>query len=309
MGPALIHDYGIIGNGRSAALVGPVRIDRLALLAALRQPVAARRAAGRDARRALLDRAHRAVHGDARVRGTNRTSSSPPSPPPTARSAYRSDAGDVRGGQGDDPLPRARDPARVRVRARRASSCASSSIPVRTTRAAPFRSAPRATSAFGSRTARRLYTLRADRPLAQIGPDRRRGPLHAARRRARDVLAGVRPRGARGAATAGSRGHHRRSAPRRGGGSWAARCTYDGPYRHAVDPQRAGAQAAQLRAVGRDRGGADDVAARADRRRSQLGLPLLLDPRRGADGHARCPISATRTKRRRSSTGCCTARG
>ena len=44
---------------------------------------------------------------------------------------------------------------------------------------------------------------------------------------------------------------------------WAARCTYDGPYREAGRAQRARAQAARLRAVGGDRRGADDVAARA----------------------------------------------
>ena len=49
----------------------------------------------------------------------------------------------------------------------------------------------------------------------------------------------------------------------------------DGP------PRRADAEAADLRADRRARGGADHVAARADRRRAQLGLPLHVDPRRG----------------------------
>ena len=49
----------------------------------------------------------------------------------------------------------------------------------------------------------------------------------------------------------------------------------DGP------PLGADAEAADLRADRRARGGADDVAARADRRRAQLGLPLHVDPRRG----------------------------
>ena len=46
-------------------------------------------------------------------------------------------------------------------------------------------------------------------------------------------------------------------------------------------PLGADAEAADLRADRRARGRADDVAARADRRRAQLGLPLHLDPRRG----------------------------
>ncbi len=42
------------------------------------------------------------------------------------------------------------------------------------------------------------------------------------------------------------------------------------------DSQRAGAQVADPCALGRDRCGAHGVASRADRRRAQLGLPLLL---------------------------------
>ena len=45
-------------------------------------------------------------------------------------------------------------------------------------------------------------------------------------------------------------------------------------------PLRAHAEAPDLRADRRARGRADDVAARADRRRAQLGLPLHVDPRR-----------------------------
>ena len=47
------------------------------------------------------------------------------------------------------------------------------------------------------------------------------------------------------------------------------------------DPQRARAQAARPRALRRGRGRGDDVAAGGDRRRAQLGLPLLLGPRLG----------------------------
>src|SRR5437763_6977827 len=47
------------------------------------------------------------------------------------------------------------------------------------------------------------------------------------------------------------------------------------------DSQRSGAEAADPLALGRDRGGSNDIAARADRRRAQLGLPLLLGSRLG----------------------------
>ena len=59
------------------------------------------------------------------------------------------------------------------------------------------------------------------------------------------------------------------------------------PVARCRDPQRAGAQAALLRALRGDRGGGDRVAARGDRRRAQLGLPLLLGARLGI--HARGP--------------------
>ena len=45
-------------------------------------------------------------------------------------------------------------------------------------------------------------------------------------------------------------------------------------------PQRAAAQDPDVRADRRDRRRADDEPARGDRRRAQLGLPLLVDPRR-----------------------------
>src|SRR5947199_10776296 len=47
------------------------------------------------------------------------------------------------------------------------------------------------------------------------------------------------------------------------------------------DSQRSGAEAADPLALGRDRGRSNGIASRTDRRRAQLGLPLLLGPRLG----------------------------
>src|SRR5438552_17784806 len=47
------------------------------------------------------------------------------------------------------------------------------------------------------------------------------------------------------------------------------------------DSQRSGAEAADPFSLGRDRGRRNGIAARADRRRAQLGLPLLLGTRLG----------------------------
>ena len=69
------------------------------------------------------------------------------------------------------------------------------------------------------------------------------------------------------------------------------------PVARRRDPQRAGAQAALPRPVRRDRGGGDHVAARGDRRRAQLGLPLLLGARLGV--HARGAAAARLPERGR----------
>ena len=70
-------------------------------------------------------------------------------------------------------------------------------------------------------------------------------------------------------------------------------------------PVAARAQGAHVRADRRHRGGADDVAARADRRRAQLGLPLLLAARRDADAAGDAATPATATRRAPGATGCC----
>ncbi len=70
---------------------------------------------------------------------------------------------------------------------------------------------------------------------------------------------------------------------------WSGSCPADAPGRVARRSQAFAhrAQGAHVRADGRHRRGADDVAAGVDRRRSQLGLPLLLAARRDTDAPAR----------------------
>ena len=63
---------------------------------------------------------------------------------------------------------------------------------------------------------------------------------------------------------------------------WSGRCTYEGAYRDEVLTLADRAQGDDLRDDGRAHRGADDLAAGGDRRRAQLGLPLLLAARLGA---------------------------
>ena len=90
---------------------------------------------------------------------------------------------------------------------------------------------------------------------------------------------------------------------------WAGRCRYEGPYREAGGAQRRDLEAPHLYAVGRDRRGADDVAARGDRQGPQLGLPLLLAARRRPHHAGAAGDWAIARRRWRSSAGCCTRRG
>ena len=62
--------------------------------------------------------------------------------------------------------------------------------------------------------------------------------------------------------------------PRRGGDEWAGRCTYEGARSRRGGALPDHAQGAHLRAHRRHRRRADHLAARAARRRAQLGLPL-----------------------------------
>ena len=75
-----------------------------------------------------------------------------------------------------------------------------------------------------------------------------------------------------------------------------------------VPAQRARAQADDLRAVRRVGRRADDVAARGDRRRAELGLSLLLDSRFELHDRARCCGSDATPRRGRCSGGSCRRR-
>ena len=70
--------------------------------------------------------------------------------------------------------------------------------------------------------------------------------------------------------------------PRSGGGSGPVARTYDGRWAEEVERSLITLKALTFEPTGGDRRGADDVAAGVPRRRAQLGLPLLLAPRRGA---------------------------
>ena len=64
---------------------------------------------------------------------------------------------------------------------------------------------------------------------------------------------------------------------------WSGAARRSHPWDDAVRRSLHHPQGAHVRADRRDRGGANDVAPRGDRRRPELGLPLLLAPRRHAD--------------------------
>ena len=294
-----IEDYALIGDTQTAALVGRRRLDRLAVRAPLRlrRRASPRCSATRDNGRWLLAPRGRACQPVARRTATTRSCSRPSSTPPTARSASstacRSAAGRVdivrivEGLRGrvpmrmelvvrfdygvDRPVGR-RHRATARPRRRRARTRCASRTPVRT-HGARLRHVADFTVARG-----RAGAVRRSPCYPSHEP-----PPRADRRRTRAI---ERDRAVVAAVVARSR-------------------TYDGEWREAVHALAHHAEGADLRADRRDRGRAHDVAARADRRRAQLGLPLLLAARRDVHALLAHDRAATTTRRARGATGCC----
>ena len=110
----------------------------------------------------------------------------------------------------------------------------------------------------------------------------------------------------RTAARGARRRRPRSSAPTAFWQEWIGRArTYDGEWSDARAALVDHAQGAHLRADRRHRGRAHHLAARVDRRRAQLGLPLLLAARRDVHDLLADERRATRTRRAPSATGCC----
>ena len=112
----------------------------------------------------------------------------------------------------------------------------------------------------------------------------RRWPSSSCRRgRARAVRADVAPV-ARAAAERARRRRRRSRRPSAWWREWCGQCTYEGEWRDAVLRSLITLKALTYAPTGGIVAARDHVAARADRRRAQLGLPLLLAARR--DVHA-----------------------
>ena len=303
MGPELIQDYGIIGNGRSAALVGRSgsidwlcwpRFDSPSLFAA------------------LLDRERgghfsiapdRAVHGDARLRRDSNV----------LVTTFTTRDGEVRL---TDLMPVLSEEDKATTlfpehEILRICECVAGDVAMRVAfqprpdyARRSFRSAPRAPRVPDRGRTAALHVAR--RSPARADRDARRRGRFTLRAGERATFSlSVRPRGARGAAAA-----RRAAMP---------------PSAHARVVARLGGAGAPT--TGRT---ADAVSAACSRSSCSNYAPsgaivaaptTSLPERIGGDLNwdyrfcwlrdaaltcARCPTSATRRKRRRSSTGCCT---
>ena len=89
----------------------------------------------------------------------------------------------------------------------------------------------------------------------------------------------------------------------RSGGSWARDLVLPRDRARAGAALRADAEGSPVPADGRDRRRADDLAARGDRRRPQLGLPLLVAARLDLHALRAARGRQARSRRSRGSTG------
>ena len=86
---------------------------------------------------------------------------------------------------------------------------------------------------------------------------------------------------------------------------WLGQLHLRGPLAGGGDALADDAQGADLRADRRHRRGADDVAARADRRRRATGTTATAGCATRRSRSTRCSNAASTTRRRRGATGCC----
>jgi GH15 family glucan-1,4-alpha-glucosidase len=233
MGPALIHDYGIIGNGRSAALVGISgsidwlcwpRFDSPSLFAALldrtrgghfliapTQPFTATRSYAPDSN--VLVTTFTTDGGEARL-----TDLMPVMSEEEKAFALFPEHEILR------VCTCVRGIVELRVEFHPRPDYARKVVPIRATRQLGFR----------IEDGRRLYTLRADRPLALVAPSDVEGRfLLSAGERATFSLSFDHA----GPAVLPPLGAHAEDSVQRTIAwwqRWAARCNYDGPYREAV---------------------------------------------------------------------------
>ena len=144
--------------------------------------------------------------------------------------------------------------------------------------------------------ARSVLHLRSDAQFV-IDDGHRDRALHAAARRVAHVRARVRRSHAGGPPVASAtKPIERIDRHDRFWRDWSSQLDVRRPVSRAGPAQRAGAEAADVRAVRRHRRRADDVAPRVDRRRAQLGLSLLLAARCVVDRRARFSTAASTTK-------------
>ena len=275
----LLEDYGLIGDLQSAALVGPQRLGRLAVPAALRlrrrasRPCSATSGTGAGCwRRPARSGRRRAATGPAR------SCSRPTSRPRDG--AVRVIDFMPRRGDGPPRVMRIVEGLRGRVPMRHGAL------------AAPGLRVDHAlgrAAADGDRGHRRPGRVPAEHAAAAAG----RGRLGHAR-------SSSSVEGARERLTLTWHLSYEQTPPVEDADSalarteawwreWSGRCEYEGAYRDAGADVADRAQGDDLRDDGRADRGTDDVAARGHRRRAQLGLPLLLAARLGprARGAAR----------------------